>query len=67
MGKNGKFIPAITCRIAAQTQKIKQAQNKSTYKYHTNLQKNQKPDVFVKVTTESIAEAIKAKIEKFNI
>ena len=75
MGKNGKFNLAIAGRIAAQTQKIKNTQNKSTYKYYTNMQqKIQKPDIFVKkedftksVTKESLEKAIKARIAKFSI
>ena len=36
MGKNGKYALAIASRISTQTQKVRQVQNKSTYKYFQN-------------------------------
>ncbi len=48
MGKNGKYALAIASRISTQTQKVRQVQNKSTYKYFQNSSlKSQKPDLFV--------------------
>lgn len=46
---SGKFIPAMMQKASSQTQKIKQEQYKSTYKYFQNKHaKNPLQDVFVK-------------------
>ena len=46
---SGKFIPALMQKTSAQTQKIRQEQYKSTYKYFQyKSTKNPIQDVFVK-------------------
>ena len=48
MGKTGKYSLAIASRIVTQTQKVKQMQNRSTYRYFQNVQlNNQKADLFL--------------------
>ena len=62
MGKTGKYSLAIASRIVTQTQKVKQMQNRSTYRYFQNVQlNNQKADLFLK------DENFTAKISKKSI
>ena len=62
MGKTGKYSLAIASRIVTQTQKVKQMQNRSTYRYFQNVQlNNQKDDLFLKY------ENFTAKISKKSI
>ena len=59
---SGKFIPAIMQKNSAQTQKIRQQQYKSTYKYFQNKaanNKNKMDDIFVK--TEAIEKLVSNK------
>lgn len=77
---SSKFNLAIAQNIAAKNQKIKQTQNKSSYKYFQNtkmLLNNQKSDLFVKKEqtasniyrksiTEEIADRILSNIQKGN-
>ena len=59
---SGKFIPAMMQKYSAQTQKIRQQQYKSTYKYFQNKaanNKNKMDDIFVK--TEAIEKLVSNK------
>lgn len=70
---SGKFIPAIAQKTSAQTQKIKQQQLKSTYRYFQNRNsKSQIPDMFVKqddknqpISKSSILEAVTERLKQF--
>lgn len=58
---SGKFIPAMMQKYTVQTQKIRQQQYKSTYKYFQNkaANNNKMDDIFVK--TEAIEKLVSNK------
>lgn len=58
---SGKFIPAMMQKYSVQTQKIRQQQYKSTYKYFQNkaANNNKMDDIFVK--TEAIEKLVSNK------
>ncbi len=58
---SGKFIPAMMQKYSVQTQKIRQQQYKSTYKYFQNkaANNNKMDDIFVQ--TEAIEKLVSKK------